>query len=161
MNKKNSGSKTKFNFFDVLIILFVVCAALFCYKYFLNTSEKSGNTNEISYVVELKRKGDSYQDQIKVGDEISDAIKGGYYGKVTDVKWEKCTEINPNAETGEYVEAEVENRYNYYITITGIPTTYTDSKIMFASQDVRVGNEIYIRSKNYSGEGYVVDMILD
>ncbi len=161
MNKKNNNAKPKFNFLDVIIIVLVLGAAAVGYKYFLKTSEKSSNVSEISYVVELRRKGESYREQIKPGDDISDAIKGGYYGKVTDVKWEKCVEINQNAESGEYVKAEVEDRYNYYITITGIPTTYTDSKIMFASQEVRVGNEIYIRSKNYSGEGYVVDINAD
>lgn len=161
MSNKTKNTRSRFNFLDILIVLFVLAVAVVGYKYFLNTSEKSSNVKEISYVVELKRKSADYQEQIKPGDDILDAIKGGYYGKVTDVTWEKCTEINTNVETGEFVKADVKDRYNYYITITGIPTTYTDSKIMFASQDVRVGNEIYIRSKNYSGAGYVVDMDID
>lgn len=153
-----SNSKVKFNFFDVIIIIAVAAVCFVGYKYLSNKSASSSNVPEVSYVVELRRKGESYQDQIKLGDDVKDAIKGGYYGKVTDFKWEKCTEITQSSETGKFVKADVENRYNYYITITGTPTTFTDSKIMFASQEVKVGNQIYIRSKNYAGEGYVVDI---
>ncbi len=150
--------KVKFNFFDVLIILVAVFACFAAYKYFGNQSAGGAKVPEVSYVVELQRKDASYDSQVKVGDDVYDAIKGGYYGKVTDFKKEQCTEITTNAEEGTFVKTEVEGKYSYYITIKGTPTTYTDSDIMFASQDVKVGNKIYIRSKNYSGEGTVVDI---
>lgn len=150
--------KAKFNFFDVLIILAVAAVCFGGYKYFNKKSSAGAKAPEVSYVVELKRKDASYADQVRNGDDVYDAIKGGYYGKVTDFKKEKCTEIVTNAKLGTFDEAEVENRYNYYITVTGTPTTYSDSDIMFASQDIKVGNKIYIRSKNYSGEGTVVDI---
>ena len=150
--------KAKFNFFDVIIIL-AVAAVCFCgYKYFNKKSTDGAKAPDVSYVVELKRKDASYDSQVKVGDDVYDAIKGGYYGKVVDFRKEKCTEIVTNGNDGTFVKAEVNGRYNYYITIEGTPTTYSDSGIMFASQDVKVGNKIYIRSKNYSGEGTVVDI---
>lgn len=153
-----SKSKIKFNLFDVFIIIAVALVCFAGFKFLSDKSASTDNVPEVSYVVELKRKGESYQEQVKIGDDIKDAIKGGYYGKVTDVRWEPCTEIVESKESGEFVKSEVPDRYNYYITITGTPTTYSDSKIMFASQEVKVGEEIFIRNKNYSGEGYVVDI---
>ena len=153
-----SKSKIKFNLFDVFIIIAVIASCYVGFSYLSDKSESTGNVPEVSYVVELSRKDAEYQNQVKIGDDIKDAIKGGYYGKVTDFRWEPCTEVVESKETGEFVESQVPDRYNYYITITGIPTTYTDSKIMFASQEVKVGESIYIRNNNYSGEGYVVDI---
>lgn len=152
--------KARFNFFDVLIIAFAAVVCFAGYKYFSKQSGSSANVPEISYVVELPRKEADYQQLIEQGDDIHDAIKGGYYGKVADVRREKCTEVTEAAQTGEYVKAVIEDRYDYYITIKGTPTTFSDSDIMFASQKLKVGNKIYIKSKNYAGEGVVVDIDL-
>lgn len=153
-----SKTKAKFNLFDVFIILAVVVVCYLGFKFLSDKSATTGNVPEVSYVVEIKRQDETYQNQVKKGDDIKDAIKGGYYGKVTDFRYEPCTEIIEAKDTGKFVKSEIPGKYNYYITITGTPTTYTDSKIMFASQEIRVGEEIFIRNKNYSGEGYVVDI---
>ena len=150
----------KFNLFDVLIILVVILACFLGYKFLSVKSETTGNVPEISYVVEIRRQDDFYMDLVKEGDEIKDAIKGGHLGTVTDFKWQPSTEVVDARDTGEYVKKEIPGKYDYYITLTGIPTTYSDSKILFASQEVRVGEIVYLRSKNYSGYGCVVDMKL-
>ena len=151
----------KFNLFDILIILAVIAACFLGYKFLSDKSATSGNVPEVSYVVEIKRQDESYQNLVKKGDVIKDAIKGGHLGTVTDFSWEPCTEIIEARETGEYVKSEIPGKFNYYITITGTPTTYSDSKILFASQKVRVGEQLYLRSKNYSGYGFVVDIKIE
>lgn len=148
----------KFNLFDVLIILVVIAACILGYKFLSDKSATGGNVPEVSYVVEIKRQDESYQSLVKKGDEIKDAIKGGHLGTVTDFSRKPCSEIIEARDSGDYVKSEIPGKYDYYITITGTPTTYSDSKILFASQKVRVGEQIYIRSKNYSGYGFVVDM---
>ena len=153
-----SKSKIKFNLFDVFIILAVVVVCYLGFKFLSDKSATTSNVPDVSYVVEIKRQDESYQNQVKIGDEIKDAIKGGYYGKVTDFRYEPCTDTFEVSSNGEFLKKELPGKYNYYITITGTPTTYTDSKILFASQEVRVGEKIYIKNKNYVGEGYVVDI---
>ena len=85
---------------------------------------------------------------------------GEWDGRSITTKSIQCRKCNRliSFKNGKFVKSEIPGKYNYYITITGTPTTYTDSKIMFASQEIRVGEEIFIRNKNYSGEGYVVDI---
>lgn len=158
MKNKKENTSVRFNLFDVIIIILVLAAAFAGFRYFNVKTKSSGNVPEVSYVVELQKKDAEYYDKINKGDDIIDAIKGGYYGKVTDVKREVCTVITESAEKGEFVKTEVPGKYNYYITITGTPTTYSDRKILFASQEVRVGSEIFIKNKNYAGSGYIVDI---
>lgn len=152
-----SNKKIKFGIIDILIIVFVIIALLVGYKFLNGGAENSGNEKMISYVIELKNQPDDYKELIKIGDDIKDSIKGGYLGKVAGVEFKDATEVIENKNDGTFSVAKYEDRYDVYVTIEGTPTSFGDN-IMFASQEIKVGKNIYIKNKNYVGSGYIVEM---
>ncbi len=155
-------AKKKFNFVDVLIVLFVLAIAVGGIKVL---SGKEGNVTtavkDVSFTVEVAKSDKTFADAIKIGDDIYDSKKGGYYGKVTNVDVKPAKAIGANTTEGKYVMSEFEGKYNVYITVSGTPTTVTDGNIMFAGQKVKVGEEMFLKSAAYVGYGYAVDVHFD
>lgn len=147
----------KFGFVDIIIILLVVALLAVGYKI---VSDKEGTSSaaisDVEFTVELSKLDKEVADMICVGDDIYDSLKGGYYGKVVDVKVQKATELFENTDSGSFVISEYPDKYNAYVTIHGTPTSITDGNILFASQKVKVGLEMFLKSKNYVGIGYAV-----
>lgn len=155
-------AKKKFNFVDVLIVL-VVLAVVFAGVKVLSGKEGKMTTavRDVSFTVEVAKSDKSFADAIKIGDDIYDSKKGGYYGKVTGVEVKPATGIGANTAEGKYVISEFEGKYDVYITVSGTPTSVTDGNIMFASQKVKVGEEMFLKSAAYVGYGYAVDVHFD
>ena len=62
------------------------------------------------------------------------------------------------AENGRFVQSSFENRKDVYLTISGVPTTYTDDEILFATQEIKIGKQLHMKSKNYVGHGYIISV---
>lgn len=144
---------------DILIILIAVVCAVFAVKYFTANSKKAYNVPEVSYVVELKSLSDEYLDVFKEGRQnhrrqlravISEALKKL---RLTD-----NVETREDAENGRFVQSSFENRKDVYLTISGVPTTYTDDEILFATQEIKIGKQLHMKSKNYVGHGYIISV---
>ena len=155
-----SNKKFKFGIIDIIIVVLVIAALFVGYKFLNGGAENSGNKKVISYTVELKNQPEDYKNLIKIGDDIKDSIKGGYLGKVSEVEFKDATEVIENKNDGTFSLAKYQDRYDVYITIEGTPTSFGDN-IMFASQEIKVGKNIYIKNKNYVGSGYIVKMDID
>ena len=151
----------KFGFVDIIIILLV---AVLCFAGYNIISEKEGtstaNITDVEFTVELKQLTEEEAAMFQNGDDVYDSLKGGYYGKVVDVRKETATAMAANTAEGTYSIQEYPDKYDVYVTIHGTPTSVTDGNIMFASQKVKVGNQMYIKSKNYVGIGYAVGVEL-
>ncbi len=155
-------AKKKFNFVDVLIVLFVLAVAFGGVKLLSGKEGKVTNAvRDVSFTVEVAKSDKTFADAIKIGDDIYDSKKGGYYGKVTNVEAKPAKTMGANTAEGKYVISEFEGKYDVYITVSGTPTTVTDGNIMFAGQKVKVGNEMFLKSAAYVGYGYAVDVHFD
>lgn len=150
--------KRKISTIDILIILAVIAAIVFVVKYFSANSKKAYNVPEVSYVVELKSLPDDYLDVFKEGDKITDGVKGGYLGKVSKVEIKNNVETREDTENGKFVQSSFEKRKDVYLTISGVPTTYTDDEMLFATQEIKVGKQLHMKSKNYVGHGYIISV---
>ena len=149
----------KFGIVDILIILLVVALCFVGYQ-IIGSKEgtSTANISDVGFTVELKKVDKADVDMISVGDDIYDSIKGGYYGKVVSVTSKTATDILANTKDGSFSISEYPNKYDVYVTIHGTPTSLTDANILFASQRVKVGLEMFIKSKNYVGIGYAVEV---
>lgn len=149
----------KFGIVDIIIILLVVamCAA----GYFV-VSEKKGtstaNISDIEFTVEMKMITKKAAQSFKIGDDVYDVLKGGYYGKVVDVKSNIAKEITTDSAHGKYTVEEYPGKYDAYVTVKGTPTSMTAEDIMFASQKIKVGIMAYLKNDNAVGKGYIVDV---
>ena len=151
--------KKKLSIIDILIVLIVAVCVIFAIKYFSTNSKKAYNVPEVSYVVELKSLSDEYLDVFKEGDRVTDGVKGGYLGNVTKVEIKDNVETREDTEKGCFVQTSFENRKDVYLTISGVPTTYNDDEILFATQEIKIGKQLHMKSKNYVGHGYIVSVI--
>ena len=150
--------KKKLSIIDILIILIAVVCVVFAVKYFTANSKKAYNVPEVSYVVELKSLSDEYLDVFKEGDKITDGVKGGYLGSVKKVEIKDNVETREDTENGRFVQSSFENRKDVYLTISGVPTTYTDDEILFATQEIKIGKQLHMKSINYVGHGYIISV---
>ena len=152
-------TKRKFNIADIVIILVVACLAIFGWTMISDKSESStASVSDVSFTVEITKCDKSFGEAISIGDDIYDSIKGGYYGKVENVKVMPETSVLPNTESGTYTLSTYPDSYSVYLTVKGTPTTMTEGNIMFASQKVKVGTVAYLKSAGYVGYGYVTDI---
>ena len=151
--------KKKISLIDILIILVIALCLVFVVKYFSTNSKKAYNVPEVSYVVELKSLDEKNLDVFKVGDKIIDGVKGGYLGNVTNVEIKDNVETREDTENGRFIQSSFENRKDVYLTISGVPTTYTDDEILFATQEIKIGKQLHMKSKNYVGHGYIISVI--
>lgn len=151
--------KKKLSIIDILIVLIAAACVIFAIKYFSTNSKKAYNVPEVSYVVELKSLSDEYLDVFKEGDRVTDGVKGGYLGNVTKVEIKDNVETREDTEKGCFVQTSFENRKDVYLTISGVPTTYNDDEILFATQEIKIGKQLHMKSKNYVGHGYIVSVI--
>lgn len=154
---KNEPNRAKFNFVDVIIIAVICIGALFAYRFVTKTSVTMGDVPQVSFTVEIRQQEPEYKELIQIGDDIKDSVKGGYFGKVTKVEAKPNKEYTENTLSGTYTTDSIEGLEDVYVTITGTPTTFGPD-IMFANQEVKVGQQIFIKSKEYVGYGFVVDM---
>ena len=147
----------KFGIVDIIIILMVVVLCVAGYGIIDEKGETATKSvSDVEFTVELKQLTKAEAEVICEGDEITDSIKGGYYGKVVKVETKKATAIAANTVDGVYSVEEYPDKYDVYVTIHGTPTTMTDSAIQFASQKIKIGCAAYLKSKTYVGSGYVV-----
>ena len=147
----------KFGFVDIIIVLLVVALCIAGYSII---SDKEGtstaNITDVEFTVELKQLTEEEAALFQNGDDVYDSLKGGYFGKVVDVKKNSAKSVAANTADGTYSIEEYPDRYDVYVTVHGTPTSVTEGNIMFASQKVKVGTRMYIKSKNYVGIGYAV-----
>lgn len=157
MMAKIKEKKRRFNYVDVILILLVIAAGVVGVKFLSKTSLVASEVPEVSFTVEVKNNPPAYKELIHEGDDIKDAIKGGTFGKVTGIEVVPNKEYMEDKINGAFVETSHEGREDVYITITGTPTTF-GKNIMFASQEIKVGKQVFIKSKEYVGSGFIVDM---
>ena len=147
----------KFGFVDIIIVLLVVALCIAGYSII---SDKEGtstaNITDVEFTVELKQLTEEEAALFQNGDDVYDSLKGGYFGKVVDVKKNIAKSVAANTADGTYSIEEYPDRYDVYVTVHGTPTSVTEGNIMFASQKVKVGTRMYNKSKNYVGIGYAV-----
>lgn len=154
--------KFKFSVIDVIISLAIIALIVAGVKIINKTEVRSNGIPDVEFTVEIKQKTQSYADSIKKGGDVYDSVKGGYFGTVTNVEAKPAEAVAADTVDGKYVMSHFEDRYDVYVTIHGTPSTFTDKDVKFASKEVKIGEEAFIKSKNYTGTGYIVKMdILD
>lgn len=153
--------RIKFGILDVLIILFIVLAVIFAVKYFDTNSEAATSIPDITYKVELKSIPVENSHLFKVGDQIIDSIKGGNLGTVTNVVVSDNKETREDTLNDSFIVSSFENKKDILLTIKGTPTVFDEKDIKFATVNIKVGEIVYIRTKDYASHGYIVDMHID
>lgn len=149
--------KFRFNYIDVIIVVFVVAAFVFAYKFINKSFDATSDMPEITFTVEVKGVPEDYSDRFAVGDKIRDAVKGGTLGVVTAVESLPATDLGVDDLNGRWVISEYKGQEDAYITVKGKATSYGPN-IVIGQQEIKVGNLIHIKNTGAVGRGYIVKM---
>ena len=152
--------KFRFNFVDIIIVLLVVAVFCFGYMFICKNSSTLNDAPKVSFTVEVKKVMPEYKDNFKIGDDVMEAIKGGYLGKITAVKSTPATDLVSDQLNGEYVISNIDDREDVYVTIEGRPSSI-GSEIIISGQKVRIGEMAYFKNFICAGRGYIVDMKIE
>ena len=153
---KETKIKRKFNFLDAIIILVVLIAGFFGYKYLKKTDVVAPNMQKVVYQVLTNEVDDVVFNQINTDTAIYDSIKNYYIGKVIKAEKLPATRDVFNEDADEYVSAEVEDKINILFTIEADGVVSGKDIIVGGAYDLKVGNQAFVKGKGYAAGGYVV-----
>lgn len=148
-NKK----KFKINFFDIVIILIVVCVGAGIYFF---THKSPAATKKLTYVVELNKTTPGLEDYIRIGDDLTENTKNYNMGKVVDVETVPYSKITPDYENNAYVDSVDPYYSTVLITVEADVTETASSYAVDGQYVVRAGTEVFVKGEGYAGEGYIV-----
>ena len=149
-NKK----KFKINFFDIVIILIVVCVG--AGVYFFTHKSPAATTKKLTYVVELNKTTPGLEDYIRIGDNLTENTKNYNMGKVVDVETVPYSKITPDYENNAYVDSVDPYYGTVLITVEADVTETASSYAVDGQYVVRAGTEAFVKGEGYAGEGYIV-----
>ena len=151
----------RFNFVDVLLILFVIAIIFVAVNVVspmsLISKIRGENTYAVEYTVELVGVDIDFVDRIKEGDSVIDAVSKNSIGSVKTVDYNtRYTELDYNKEKAEAVLVEYDDKVNVLITVSA-SATYNEGKGYAVNERrIAVGEKLSLRFPNFAGEGYCV-----
>lgn len=156
-----SEKKTKFNWFDALVILLVVAAIFMLSQIFKR--EEVVATNTIQYTFELLDNEEGFVDRIQIGDMLTDNIDNKFMGTVIAVEKQPYAIITYDKTEGEYAanEVPIEGRETAIVTVES--PAIDDGKDLKLSSGflVRAGLSVAPRGTDYAGRGYILSVNRD
>ena len=178
MNKQtkatsSSANKKRFNFVDVALILLIIGFIVTLVYFFSPVSKvkKMGKTQEksIEYTVEIIGVDKTFVENIKEGDTVIDSVSKTSIGTVKSVDPIKYTEYKAIEDTGAdatenkqqkpLTEVDFDNKYNLQITVS-VNANYLEGEgFSVNSTRIAVGEKLFVKFPNFTGEGYCIGII--
>lgn len=150
-NKKIFGI---INFFDIIIILVVVCVAAGLYLF--TNKEVVVETKPLVYTLEITDLPTGFSENISVGDNLTDNVKNYHMGKVVKAEAVPSTKITNDYTNSKIVESVVPERENVIITVEANVTESESDFKVDGSYVVKAGKEVSIKGPGYAGVGYIL-----
>ena len=153
-----AGKKFKFNVFDIIVIIAVICIAAAGYKFMNRGKDTVSSTKTIRYTIELTEKPVGFSALVKEGDSLTDNIKNYNMGKVVSVSTEPFTDIVEDYENGKYAEGVTEELENVIIVVEANVTESESAFRVDGNYVVRAGKEIAVKGRGYAGTGFIISV---
>lgn len=151
--------KKRISIIDILIIAVIILAVVVAFVYFSDTNMSKTSDTVVSFTVEIKSIPYENQQYIRVGDRFRDSIKGEYLGEVASVEYTESLTVRENTITGEFIETAFPDKCDAYITLKCSASIDAKTEtISVANNDIKIGKAMYLRSKNFAGSGFIVDI---
>ncbi len=148
--------KVKFNAMDLVIVL-VLAAVLVAGVLFLGggSDGELAETKTVQLVIELTDKDDTFINLPQVGDTAMIGVKEKMETVVTNVEILPATKRAENIVDGWSGSSELPGRYDVRITMEG-QGIETNETVTVNGVAARVGEEAFVKSKNWAGAGFFV-----
>lgn len=146
--------KFKINFFDVVIILIVICvgAGLYVFTHRDTTVE----TKKLTYMIEINKATPGLENYIRIGDDLTENTKNYNMGKVAAVETIPYTKLTPDYENNVFRDSVDPTCETVLITVEANVTESPSGFAVDGQYVVRAGTEIFVKGEGYAGEGYIV-----
>ncbi len=137
----------------IVLVLILLVAAGVGYKYTHKSQQAKTVTVEFQVMVPHVRP--EMAQAIKVGDKM---VQGSSYTPVVvkDVEIKPGYSVNVDAK-GQRVESYDPYLVDIYVTNTG-QTTLSSASIVMGGQDIRVGKDYYVKSRDYEFKGTIISV---
>lgn len=151
------GRKRKFGALDVVILLVIVAIVVVAIKFFAtdDSDTASGSGEAVAFTVEITNVPQNFLEGIEAGDKVYDAKAGGYLGTVAHVELVPARAIVYDPATNMNIETEVEGIQNAHVTVE-TQADVTERNTSVSGNDIMVGTELSLRSRNFAGSGYCI-----
>lgn len=148
--------KTKFNWFDCVVIALIVCAIFMLYQIFKR--DEVDATNMVQYTFELLDNEEGFVDRIQIGDVLTDNIDNKFMGTVVAVEKTDYAIITYDKTEGNYAanEVPIDNRETAIVTVEA--PVYDDGINIKVTSGftIRSGLSVAPRGEDYAGRGYIL-----
>ena len=143
------NKKFKINFFDIVIVLIVLCVGVGFYLF--TNKDTTADTKKLTYVIELNKTTPGLENYIRIGDD--------HMGKVVDFETKPYTRITPDYMSNVFRDSVDPTSNAVLITVEADVTESNSSFAVDGQFIVRAGTEIFVKGEGYAGEGYIVKVI--
>ncbi|MCL2753101.1 MAG: DUF4330 domain-containing protein [Defluviitaleaceae bacterium] len=150
------NKKTKFNFIDVLIIIFVIAAIAFGAWFFFVRSGDS-EIREVRFTVEIRETPLGMHQNFPLGASVLESVFNFHLGYIENVDHKPSTEPTFNHDTQTLHMTEIPNHYDILVTIIS-SANVNESRIMVEETALRVGNLIHLRGQGFAGYGFIIEI---
>ena len=158
-----TGRKIRFNAIDAIILLILAAAAGVLLYIFVfsadNTQSTEGNTRTIQYVIEVQNIDDHFEDAVKAGQPVQEAVKRKQIGTVVGVLPLPFEKITFNYENGTSTVSAPQGQITLKITIEA-NVIETDRAFTVDGCEIRVGEQYSLMLPELYGVGYCTDIIV-
>ena len=152
----NKPVKRRFNIVDVIIIVIIICAVAVggrVFKKFSSDADKGDQTVYFEFMATKVRYEGA--NKVKIGDRVYNSKNATYLGEVERVEVSPYYEAVFDPSKGENVPVELTNKCNVDIFVKS-KGYVTDEGIFPEGQNLKVGQEFFLKGKGYAFEGYIV-----
>ena len=151
------NKKFKINFFDIVIVLIVLCVGVGFYLF--TNKDTTADTKKLTYVIELNKTTPGLENYIRIGDDLTENTKNYHRGKVVDFETKPYTRITPDYMSNVFRDSVDPTSNAVLITVEADVTESNSSFAVDGQFIVRAGTEIFVKGEGYAGEGYIVKVI--
>lgn len=141
---------------DIFIMICLIGLIVFLYLFSVPKDGNSGSDIR-QYVIEISKIDEGLSSKLQPGDEIFDSLKGTSIGTVVSVEEEPYKMPTDDIKDREYVTGDVDGLTNCYITVEAAMTE-SDNATTVGDFQVMVGSEVFVKTKNFAGNGYIVGL---
>lgn len=151
----------RINILDVIIILIVLIACVFGYKY-INKQENiisPKDTTKVIYQVRTIESLPETYNMIEENTTIYDSIKNSPIGTVIKKEILPSERYDADLLKGEYVKTELtEDEYVDILLTIEASANITEQNISIGDYIIKVGEQAFVKGKGYASIGYVVSI---
>jgi len=150
------NKKPKFNFIDVLIIVFVLAVAAFGAWFFFGRGDGT-EQREVRFTVEIRETLPGLHEDFTHGANVLESVFNFPLGYIENVSHRPSTVPTFNHDTQTISLADIPNRYDILVTIMA-NAAVNESRIMIEDSFLRVGQLIHLRGHGFAGYGFIIEI---